>query len=157
MWRRAATGPGVEPEGYPRFPADGGVRCFDARDPDDTVGELFATDAEFEARGLVDLAAAFRDFAAADGVLRFGRSLVIGPEAIYDLYFGTPDNEKLTWDPQFGGAAASNDLGWSAGPAAYTIHDPAGDLVFRNKYLTVWQRDAAGAWKYPVDGGASAP
>jgi ketosteroid isomerase-like protein len=57
----------------------------------------------------------------------------------------------LNWHPQFAEIAASNDFGYTTGPWTFqpkTINDP---VVARGQYITVWQADKNGEWKFLVD------
>ncbi|MBI1211431.1 MAG: DUF4440 domain-containing protein [Alphaproteobacteria bacterium] len=105
------------------------------------------------------VAAAFRDYAAPSAVT-FARKPepVRGPEAIFahtQKDFG--GGGKLVWEPKE--ATASNDgtLGTTWGRWTYTApKDEKGQsLVIHGTYLTVWQKQADGSWKYTHDIGQS--
>jgi ketosteroid isomerase-like protein len=66
---------------------------------------------------------------------------------------------QLRWAPTRGDVAASGDLGYTYGSWRLVARDSAGAerVAGRGKYITVWQRDAAGRWKVAVDGGNQEP
>ena len=53
--------------------------------------------------------------------------------------------------------AASGDLADTVGTATYTFDDGTAHEQFYSKYLTVWIREASGAWRWLLDGGSSSP
>lgn len=64
-----------------------------------------------------------------------------GLEALPDA---VPPGPPLQWWPQFAGAAASGDLGFTSGGASIPV-----------RYFTVWQRQPDGGWKWIYDGGSA--
>ena len=120
--------------------------------------ELMGTDSAFAAASVAGGAAeAFGRYAAAYGVsLGGGRDFIVGREAIRaDQAGGTP-GQVLDWKPAMGGVGPRGDLGWTVGDYVFTLPgDPP--RAFHGKYLTVWQRDSAGAWRFVVDGGSGNP
>ena len=60
----------------------------------------------------------------------------------------------ISWVPRFSDAAASGDLGFSVGEATFDF-GAAG--TFYSKYLTVWQKQDTGAWRYVADLGNNRP
>ena len=56
--------------------------------------------------------------------------------------------------PVFSGAAASGDLGFSVGEATF---DFGVDGIFYSKYMTVWQKQDTGVWRYVADLGNNRP
>lgn len=64
----------------------------------------------------------------------------------------------LEWGPIAGGAAASGDLGYTIGYAVRRPPQADGNMrTSYSKYLTIWQRQPGGAWRYVADGGTSRP
>jgi ketosteroid isomerase-like protein len=53
---------------------------------------------------------------------------------------------KLEWWPVWAGIAASGDFGFTTGPYAV-------DGARRGHYVTIWKKQADGAWKWLYDGG----
>ena len=84
--------------------------------------------------------------------------LVVGPDAVNEFYKTQNGGTALTWRPVFGSVAASGDLGFTIGEYIATGRGPSGAAVQRfGKYLTVWQRQSDGSWKFVVDGGNPTP
>jgi ketosteroid isomerase-like protein len=115
--------------------------------------ELLDADSAFaalaQARGTGE---AFATFAADRAVLLgAGEPLVVGREAIRAARRSEPGAPVLTWAPRFAEVAASGDLGLTIGYFAV----PTTPEVLRGKYLTVWQRQADGSWRYVLDSGSS--
>jgi ketosteroid isomerase-like protein len=105
-------------------------------------------------------ARAFWRWAAPDA-LTFGDAgaLLRGPDAI-STAFGPEDehSQKWEWGPVFSGAAEAGDLGFTVGESIITVTGEGGRAqAFHGKYLTIWQRQADGTWKYVMDGGNPRP
>ncbi|MEO0460021.1 MAG: hypothetical protein AAF219_04190 [Myxococcota bacterium] len=146
--------PDEDSENLALFPDESG-RCPQSPSSEEA---LLRADTEFSARSVADgRAVAFSEYAAPEGALRRSGVLVVGPEAIAESLGNVPDGEELAWDPQLAGLAASYDIGWTVGPAIYTVPTSEGELSFPSKYLTVWQRQNDGAWRYAIDGGNARP
>src|SRR5262249_48783761 len=97
---------------------------------------------------------AFSSAAAPNGVLFGGTTLVVGPDAIKEFQETGGAGTSLTWRPIYAVAAESADLGFTIGEYIATGRSPSGAAVQRfGKYLTVWQRQPDGGWKFVVDGG----
>ena len=74
-----------------------------------------------------------------------------GRDAIAESLAGTPEGDKLEWEPEFARVSAGGDLGYTFGTWEYVT---AGTTdVLRGKYVTIWKRQADGAWKAVFDGG----
>lgn len=84
-------------------------------------------------------------------------SFLLGTQEVADFYTGPPER-VLSWTPLFAGSSESGDLGFTAGTAvdATSRRDGSVDRV-RNKYLTLWARQADGSWRFIADGGAPSP
>jgi ketosteroid isomerase-like protein len=125
----------------------------------DAVAAVRAADSLFsdlaDRRGVAD---AFSNTVAPDGVI-FGPSrLVIGPAAVREYYTAQGTGTALTWRPVYAAVAGSRDLGFTIGEYTATGRGPSGAAVQRfGKYLTVWQRQPDGTWKFVVDGGNATP
>ena len=171
VWKRTPAGwrvavylqagsapPQPTPPGFGLFP-DEKVRCAALVDPDVTTGIIEDTDVAFAADSVENgVGPAFGDFAAPDAVVRAAGLLFIGPDAIHALFGDTPpDVEVLDWAPTNGGAARSNDLGWTVGTATDTVFDPSGNQVFYSKYVTLWKKQPDGTFKYVADAGNDLP
>ena len=101
---------------------------------------------------------AFSNTVARYGAVFGGTRLVVGPDAINEFYSTQNGGTALTWRPVYGSVAASGDLGFTIGEYIATGRGPSGAAVQRfGKYLTVWQRQSDGSWKFVVDGGNPTP
>jgi len=101
---------------------------------------------------------AFSNTIAPLGVLFSSPRLVVGPDATRELYAARGNGAALTWHPVFAWVAGSEDLGFTVGEYIATLRGPSGAAVQRfGKYLTVWQRQGDGTWKFVADGGNPTP
>ena len=55
---------------------------------------------------------------------------------------------KLDWQPQYAEIANSKDFGYTTGPYTFTRND---SVLARGEYLTVWQVNKEGEWKFLLD------
>jgi len=101
---------------------------------------------------------AFSSTIAPLGVLFASPRLVVGPDATRELYAARGNGTALTWHPVFAWVTTSEDLGFTIGEYIATMRGPSGAAVQRfGKYLTVWQRQGDGSWKFVADGGNPTP
>ncbi len=115
--------------------------------------QLLAVDQDFSDASLErTLGVAFEAFAARDGIAVGGGQFVYGPAAIGEAFAATPD-DHVSWVPRFGAVAESGDLGFTVGDASFILPD----VSFYTKYLTVWQKQNTGEWKFVADFGSSRP
>lgn len=115
--------------------------------------QLLAVDAAFSAASVkTGSGPAFERFAAPKAIAVSG-GLIFGPAAIGQAFTGGPD-DVISWEPRFVDAAASGDLGFTVGDATFDIADIP---PFFTKYLTVWQRQKNGKWRFIADLGNSRP
>jgi len=92
------------------------------------------------------------------GVLFGSPELIVGPDAVRDFYARLASGTSLTWRPVYAWVTSSRDLGFTVGESVATGRGPSGAAVQRfGKYLTVWQRQRDGAWKFVVAGGSATP
>jgi ketosteroid isomerase-like protein len=97
---------------------------------------------------------AFSNTVAPYGAVFGGPTLVIGPAAVREFEEARGAGTSLTWRPVDALAAESGDLGFTIGEYIATGRSPSGAAVQRfGKYLTVWQRQPDGGWKFVIDGG----
>jgi ketosteroid isomerase-like protein len=114
---------------------------------------LLAVDAAFSAASVSrGLGPAFESFAAPNAIAVGGPQFVFGPEAIGEAFTAGP-NDVVSWIPRFSDAAESGDLGFSVGEAIFDLET----ITFFSKYLTVWQKQNTGEWKFVADLGNSRP
>lgn len=99
---------------------------------------------------------AFSSAIAAEGAVFGGSTIIVGPRAVRDYEEAQGSGTSLTWRPVYGLAAGSGDLGFTVGEYIATGRSPSGAAVQRfGKYLTVWQRQADGSWKFVMRGGSA--
>ena len=114
----------------------------------------FALAADLEGTG-----EAFAAYVAPQGGVFAGSELVSGMAAVRALY----DEQQraggtLNWRPVFADAAVSGDLGMTVGEYVFTGRGVNGSVVQRfGKYLTIWQRQPNGEWRFVIDGGNASP
>lgn len=126
----------------------------------DAVRRVRAADSAFAlAADLQGTGEAFAEFVAPQGGVFAGSELVTGMAAVRALY----DEQQraggtLNWRPVFADAAASRDLGMTVGEYVFTGRGGNGSVVQRfGKYLTVWQAQPNGDWRFVIDGGNASP
>ncbi|HEY9225684.1 MAG TPA: DUF4440 domain-containing protein, partial [Gemmatimonadaceae bacterium] len=103
-------------------------------------------------------AAAFETTAAERGVLFGPSQLLIGPKAIGEYFRAQPAGTSLTWRPVYAAVAASGDLAFTIGESIRTGRGASGAAEQRfGKYLTIWEKQRDGSWKFVVDGGSGTP
>jgi ketosteroid isomerase-like protein len=116
--------------------------------------KLLATDAAFSAASVRrGSGPAFERFAAPNGIAVGGGQFILGPDDIGEAFTGGP-NDIVSWEPRFTDAAASGDLGFTVGDAVFSLD---GIPPFYTKYLSVWQRQENGKWRFVADFGNSRP
>jgi ketosteroid isomerase-like protein len=132
----------------PRGPRADAVRRV--RDAD----SAFALAADLQGTG-----EAFAAFVAPQGGVFSGSEFVVGMAAVRALY----DEQQraggtLNWRPVYADAAQSGDLGMTVGEYVFTGRGPNGTVVQRfGKYLTIWQQQPNGDWRFVIDGGNISP
>jgi ketosteroid isomerase-like protein len=101
---------------------------------------------------------AFSNTIASNGVIFGSPQLVFGPDATRDYFAARGSGSSLTWRPVYAWVTGSQDLGFTVGEYIMTGRGPSGAAVQRfGKYLTVWERQHDGNWKFVVDGGNPTP
>jgi len=119
--------------------------------------QLLAADRAFAsavaAAAGADRTAVWAHWFAADGRQLVPGGVVAGHRDIADLMgpaFADPA-ASLAWEPDLAGGGG--DWGWTSG--RYVSRQPGADgpVVTGGRYLTVWHRQADGAWKVAVDTG----
>lgn len=115
--------------------------------------ELMSADSAFAAMSVgASAKAAFLAFAAEDAVsFGGGAKMSEGPEDIAAGFDGFPSGAVLDWWPVGAEIAQSGDLGCTVGEATIA------SLHQYSKYLTIWQRQPDGSWKFAADGGNARP
>jgi len=117
------------------------------------AGEVRRADSAFAAMSVASGAkTAFLAYAA-ENAISFGGGVQMneGREAIGAAFDGFPAGAVLEWWPVAAQIAPSGDLGCTVGEARIV------SLKHYSKYLTIWQRQADGSWKFVADGGNVRP
>ena len=135
---------------------DNGVRGAHPTDPAVSAAEAMQADRDFAALSQATTPGnAFMAFAAADGVVMGGPTY--GKEEI-GAEFDPTSGLRIVWGPIEGGASGSGDLAFTIGLATTLAPQPDGTVAtLHSKYLTVWQKQPSGEWRYLADGGNSRP
>jgi uncharacterized protein (TIGR02246 family) len=72
-------------------------------------------------------------------------------QATWSGFFGMPGS-WIQWDPRTANVSTSGDLGYSEGTYEMRYSDQQGKpVVQKGSYVTIWKKDADGAWKLAVD------
>lgn len=121
----------------------------------DAAPAVRAADSSFaDLADRMGVAFAFSNTVAPDGAIFGGPRLVVGPDAVREYYLAQGTGTSLTWHPVYAMASGSGDLGFTIGDYIATGRGPSGAAVQRfGKYLTVWQRQHDGTWKFVIDAG----
>ena len=96
---------------------------------------------------------AFEFYAAENGVIKRGKTIVEGKKAIREWYEkDVRPNETLTWKPTFVNVSTAGDMAYTYGDFVFTYQDSLG-LKKENKgiFHTVWQRQEDGTWRFVYD------
>ena len=132
------------------------ARAATLHGPEAAAEGVLAAEHAFAARvKAAGVAAAFRDFMdEADG-LSFGNGPPKrGAAAIFDSLGGAkPSADQLSWEPEEIFAAKAGDMAVSWGTYVFTPGDGR-TKTSTGRFVTVWRKNADGAWKGLVDIGA---
>jgi ketosteroid isomerase-like protein len=118
------------------------------------AGQLLKTDSEFSALSVKEgMQKAFLEYMADSAVMLRDKSYpLVGRSAIAGMFAGHSDTAfTLTWKPVYEKIASGGDLGYTYG--IYTRKDKASGEEGRGTYLTIWQKQADGRWKFVMDTG----
>ena len=117
-------------------------------------GQLMKADRDFSALSVREgMHKAFLEFVADSGVILRDNSYPIeGRKAIEDLFAGRIDSTFiLTWEPVYEKVALSGELGYTYG--YYVSRVKATGEEGRGTYITIWQKQPDGKWKFVMDTG----
>ena len=126
----------------------------------DDAAVLLKLDREFSALSASDGArAAFAAYLAPDAVtVNNSTPEVHGLEAVLAGFDGWPEGAELLWQPVAADIAASGDLGFTRGDWISRVPGEDGAVSeSRGRYVSIWKRQADGAWKIILDFGNSSP
>jgi len=118
------------------------------------TGILIKTDRDFssmsEREGMFK---AFLSFIAEDGViLRDNSYPAKGKTTLKEYYEGKSDTSfLLIWEPLFEKISESNDLGYTYG--IYSSKVKSTGNISKGTYITIWQKQSDGSWKFVLDSG----
>ena len=113
--------------------------------------ELIETDQAFSAlckeKGMNH---AFLSYAAEDAVMLRPNSFpIVGREKVETLFHGDDTSLDFSWEPLFAAIARSGELGYTYG--TYELF--AGDTKQVGTYVSIWQKNDYGEWKFVLDSG----
>ena len=139
------------------LPAIGLAACATVSTPAATEQELLEADRAFAARALeIGAGPAFVEFAADDvTIFPAGAAPAAGKAAVEEWTSAWPADMIIEWAPEAAQAGAGGDFGYTWGYATYTQRGQEGASY--GKYITIWQRQEDGSWKWIADMGAGAP
>jgi ketosteroid isomerase-like protein len=98
---------------------------------------------------------AFLAFFADRGVmLRDNAYPLVGRDSLVSLFSNRTDTSFiLSWRPVFARIAKSGELGYTYGYYARTIKSTG--VISRGTYVTIWEKQKDGTWKFVMDTGTS--
>jgi ketosteroid isomerase-like protein len=115
---------------------------------------LLKTDRDFSTLSVNEgMFRAFLFYIADDGVILRNNSFPAkGKETLAKRFSGKTDTTfSLSWEPLFGKISESGDLGYTYG--IHTNTDKLTGEITRGTYITIWQKQADGNWKFVLDTG----
>ncbi len=99
----------------------------------------------------------FLMFIAEDGIL-FRPSAVLGKKWLLEHPVPLVENRPLlSWQPTFAYMAAAGDMGYTFGPWEYKQHINDQKPSAFGHFITMWKKQADGAWRFAIDLGISHP
>lgn len=87
-------------------------------------------------------------------IIPAGPEAVRGKEAIREFVMTNRAQRgfSLRWEPQEATASRAGDIGYTVGNYEISMDGPGGTpLMSQGRYLTIWRKDAAGAWKCTLE------
>jgi ketosteroid isomerase-like protein len=98
---------------------------------------------------------AFLKYAADSAVMLSNHSLPIKGKSAINEVFPSSDsiNSTLTWEPAYAQISESKDIGYTYG--FYKSTKRKGVEIIQNEgcYVTIWQKNKSGIWKWVMDCG----
>ena len=99
----------------------------------------------------------FLMFIAEDGIL-FRPSAVLGKKWLLEHPVPLVENRPLlSWQPTFAYMAAAGDMGYTFGPWEYKQNIKDAKPSAFGHFITMWKKQADGAWRFAIDLGVSHP
>ncbi|MGD2067684.1 MAG: DUF4440 domain-containing protein [Gemmatimonadota bacterium] len=151
----ASPGPGEPPPPWYHDLVDNGVRSGALGDAAEELAGVLAADAAFSAASVAEgTGPAFHRYAQKDGVVLLdGSGVGYGRDVIGEIY-ALPAGYVLSWTPMGGIAASTGDLAFTWGPYQFELPNGA---VAHGKYMSLWEKEPSGGWKFVADAGNSNP
>jgi ketosteroid isomerase-like protein len=121
---------------------------------DNSTGELLKADSDFSELSAKDgMFSAFLFYIAEDGVILLDNSFPSkGKQALRDRFAGKSDTSfVLTWEPLYEKISASGEMGYTYG--LHSRLDKATGNITKGTYITIWQKQTDGSWKFILDAG----
>lgn len=120
---------------------------------EEVLDEMVDADRAFsDSSAKLGMKKAFLEFVADDAVLlRPGYMPIVEGDVIKFLSAQEDTSFVMTWIPKGGQLAKSNDLGYTYG--VYEVKLKANDSTFNGTYLSIWQKQKDGRWKFVLDTG----
>jgi ketosteroid isomerase-like protein len=120
---------------------------------EEALDEMVAADRAFsDSSAKQGMKKAFLEFVADDAVLlRPGYLPIVEGDVVKFLTSQEDTSFVMTWTPKGGQLAKSNDLGFTYG--VYEIKLKANDSLLNGTYLSIWQKQKSGKWKFVLDTG----
>jgi len=118
------------------------------------AGILLQTDREFSTMSVTEgMFKAFLFYIADDGVILRDNSFPAkGKENLSTRFSGKTDTTFiLSWEPLFEKISESGDLGYTYG--LHTNTDKITGEITKGTYITIWQKQQDGSWKFVLDTG----
>ena len=123
---------------------------------------LIDADLQFAALTAQNGVEGWLSFFAEDGIMMpDGAPDIVGKQAIRAAMmqvFSQPDYQ-LRWEPNSAHIAIGADLGYTVGKYDVSFKGPDGEIIGSGgRYVSIWRKDATGAWKVVLDiGNATQP
>lgn len=120
---------------------------------DEALGEMVATDQAFsDSSASLGMRKAFLEFVADDAVLlRPGYMPIVEGDVVKFLTSQEDTSFVMTWTPKGGQISQSYDLGYTYG--VYRVQLKTVDSVLTGTYVSIWQKQNNGKWKFVLDTG----
>jgi ketosteroid isomerase-like protein len=118
------------------------------------TGELLKADSDFSAMSVKEgMFSAFLFYIADDGVILRDNSLPSkGKETLRERFAGKSDTSfVLSWEPLYEKISESGELGYTYG--IHTNLEKATGHISKGTYITIWEKQADGSWKFVLDSG----
>jgi ketosteroid isomerase-like protein len=120
---------------------------------------LYQLDTQFAADTAKGGGSAFSAWFAPDAVtLANGKAAIVGHDAIAASATWTATSYQLTWKPEGARISQTGDMGYTWGHYDGVSKDSQGNSVKTSgRYMTLWKKQADGAWKVEVDASNDGP